>query len=446
MVPSAPIQEVFKLCEEREGRIVVALDFNSMYGGCMDGVFPDPRTLKYVEFKDNVHDVGELQVGVYHAILSGPKSGFINSYHPFKVHLEGRRFPFSLGDEDGVESLFFENELAFYSLHFNSVEVLSGVVSDSGMKHPLSSMAKKLYQQRKVAKLQGKDVKSRVLKMQVAALYSVTSRRRYRERRFNNVSEALSVAEDAFQLAFPEGMGMQEKIDFLSSSGLMVMRRRGNSVRARFVDHAAADSVHCLSARVVANARLKLLGFIENLLEIDGLEVCYVNSDCVHVSIEKCDYNKLLECIDYCHSDEMGDVRIQCVADRGYWLDVGRYWLMHDDGVAKYTNKVFNHPGSSDPFLRVRGVGRVFRGEYVDFVIRQYQSIERSFSFSKKICGGVDGEGFVRYKIGDLIGPVAGGTVERDRAFSDKAKLDIFNRIATGKVSPTRGGCAAVTK
>ena len=47
LLQAAPYQEVFKLREERSNRAVIALDFNSMYGACMEGNFPDPRSLRY---------------------------------------------------------------------------------------------------------------------------------------------------------------------------------------------------------------------------------------------------------------------------------------------------------------------------------------------------------------------------------------------------------------
>src|SRR5690606_7429919 len=38
-------QEVFKLKEERSDRIIIALDFNSMYVDCMRGKFCNPATV-----------------------------------------------------------------------------------------------------------------------------------------------------------------------------------------------------------------------------------------------------------------------------------------------------------------------------------------------------------------------------------------------------------------
>ncbi len=45
--PVQGYQEVFKLFETRKDRCIIALDFNSMYGACLDGDFPDPSHLKY---------------------------------------------------------------------------------------------------------------------------------------------------------------------------------------------------------------------------------------------------------------------------------------------------------------------------------------------------------------------------------------------------------------
>ncbi len=446
LAPHAPFQEVYRLREERDGRIVVALDFNSMYGSCMGGMFPDPRSLKYVEFKGEDFDVGNLQIGLYHAIMSGPRGDFIGEYSPFRLNCGGKRFPFSLETGDSVEVLLFENELRFYYAHFESIKIQGAIVSDSGVEHPLSDTAIRLYRERRIARSKGRKVKDGVLKMQVASLHSVTGRKRYRERRFADINEAISAAEEMFQVGFHEGLGLRERVEFLSSLGLMVMRRQEGGVVARFVDNAASDSLHCFSARVVANARLKLVSFIEHLRMFNGLDICYVNADSAHVSIRSEDYSGLLDHLGSFLSDEMGGVRIQCVADRGYWLDVGRYWLMRGDEVVKYANRIFNHPGSSDPFLKSRRVGRVFRGRFVDFVATQYLSMERSFSFSKKVVSGLDVDVMQRYKVAELLGSVAGDAIDHDRAFSEKIKMDLFNRIATGEVSLTRDGSAAVAE
>ena len=47
-VPAYTYQEVFKFKEEREDRVVVALDFNSMFATAMtDTMYPNPETLEY---------------------------------------------------------------------------------------------------------------------------------------------------------------------------------------------------------------------------------------------------------------------------------------------------------------------------------------------------------------------------------------------------------------
>jgi hypothetical protein len=211
-------------------------------------------------------------------------------------------------------------------------------------------------------------------------------------------------------------------------------------ILARVLNHAAADALHAFSSRVIANARLKMISLLDRLSAIDGLEVCYVNTDCVHVSIERSRLEALLEAITADLSDEMGSLRVQCIADRGYWFEPGRYWLIRDGEVVKFANKGFNHPGATRKFLGRRRIRCAFRGKFVNFTVDKFLSIDRSFSYAKRLSEpAIDTQDCERYIYREVSClEVAGDSVEHEMARSKGVKLVLFDRIATGEVSPTR--------
>jgi hypothetical protein len=112
-------QDVFKLYEERKDRIIIALDFNSMYPSCMKGEFADPRLLKYKIFKDKNVDLERLQYGIYRVNLKTPKKSFFRSFHPFKYVESTKSFHFNMQNEDIIQCLLFKNEIEAYKEYFD---------------------------------------------------------------------------------------------------------------------------------------------------------------------------------------------------------------------------------------------------------------------------------------------------------------------------------------
>jgi hypothetical protein len=436
----APYQEVFKLREERPDRVVVALDFNSMYASCMNGLFPEPKTLRYRRHHSEELTSQKLEIGLYRVILANPNSEFFCNYHPLKFTLLGNSFSFRMERGQKIEVLLLENELLEYAKFFDSVRLVESITAKTSVRHPLAKQATLLYQQRVRAQAEGKEIKERALKLQIASLHSVTNRRRHVSKRFDSIDSAIEFASERFQLCFPDTMSVEEKLERLSRSRLMSFRVVRGGILARVLNHAAADALHAFSSRVIANARLKMISLLDRLSAIDGLEVCYVNTDCVHVSIERSRLEALLEAITADLSDEMGSLRVQCIADRGYWFEPGRYWLIRDGEVVKFANKGFNHPGATRKFLGRRRIRCAFRGKFVNFTVDKFLSIDRSFSYAKRLSEpAIDTQDCERYIYREVSClEVAGDSVEHEMARSKGVKLVLFDRIATGEVSPTR--------
>ena len=430
----APYQEVFKLKEERPGRAIVALDFNSMYASCMEGPFPEPKTLRYRKHYGEDPRSKNLDAGLYRVILSEPNSDFFCNLHPFRFTVLGDSFAFRLERNQAVEILLLENELLYYSKFFERIQLVESITSRTTVAHPLARKARVLYGDRLSARAAGREVKERALKIQIASLHSVTNQRRYIFEDFKSVSSLLAHASSKFQMSFPDAMLEQEKLERLGRFRVMSLKFKPQGIRARILNNAAAEVIHSFSSRVTANARLKVVALLERFQEFVGLEVCYVNADCVHVSVERTRLAAFLESISADLSESMGGLRMQCVAEKGYWFEPGRYWLFCDGKVVKFANKVFNHPGASNKFLRRRRVRGAFRGEFVNFTVDKFLAIERAFSYAKRLSEpGIDNRDYERYmyrEVADL--EVAGDSVELETVRSKGIKIDLFNQIATG--------------
>ena len=92
-------QEVFKLQEEREDRVIVALDFNSMYIDSMNSIFVEPRHVIHKKFNGDKIDLSGMHHGLYRVILKNPKDTFFKNFHPFKYTRLISIFLFQFGIE-----------------------------------------------------------------------------------------------------------------------------------------------------------------------------------------------------------------------------------------------------------------------------------------------------------------------------------------------------------
>ncbi len=130
-------QEVFKLKEERPDRVIVALDFNSMYVDSMKGRFCEPSSIEYKDFRGEVSNPVNLASGLYRVRLLGAKESFLLDHHPFRYKRLGRSWHFQLRPGNNIETLLHKEELIYFSPFFERIELLEGLVSADTIEHPL---------------------------------------------------------------------------------------------------------------------------------------------------------------------------------------------------------------------------------------------------------------------------------------------------------------------
>ena len=92
-LPVFPYQEAFRFSETETSRMVIALDFNSMYASAMLGEFPDPKYLYYVVLNREYVEGECLYRGMYQVKLSHPDA-FIRTFHALRFVHKLESFPF----------------------------------------------------------------------------------------------------------------------------------------------------------------------------------------------------------------------------------------------------------------------------------------------------------------------------------------------------------------
>jgi hypothetical protein len=427
-------QEVFKLKEEREDRVVVAFDFNSMYASCLNGEFSEPKSIIYRDFRGGDTSAGNLESGLYRVVLKGPKKGFFRSSHPFKYKLLNNSFYFELDDNHEIEVLLFKNEILCYQKYFESVEVLEGLCTSKTVSHPLARRAQKIYDARKKYAENNNSVMHDVSKFELLTMHGSTNKIRYKAMHFKDAKEAASYLEKKYMVGFSDGMPPSKKIELIQDGKYFIFGELNEGIAAKLIDFDAKDLVISLSAQIIANSRVKMIETIERFLSHNSVELCYSNVDSLHISILKSELNKFLSYnADYI-SDDIGGLKIQAIADKGYWFDIGRYWLKKNGAVTLFKNKIFNHKANTKEFSRFRLVKFVYSGNLFHYVKTRLLRIENSFSFSKKLepKGGIDTLNYFRYSFGEIQDlNVAGDSYNKETLRSKRIKIDLFDKIAT---------------
>ncbi|MDP2139811.1 MAG: hypothetical protein Q8L20_03270 [Gammaproteobacteria bacterium] len=430
-------QEVFRLYEERKNRVIVALDYNSMYPSCMDGDFLEPRFLEYWHSTSREMSIEDLPQGLYKVALRNPKKGHFKEFHPFEFTLKGRSEKFRLEENQEIHCLAFKFEIEWFQDHFESIEIYEGICSKSTISHPLHKRSKGIYAEKAHFKSQGAGFMMNLCQFELQALYSATAVKRYRDVRFSNIREAAQYVSSYFGVRFSEADSPLEVILFFSESRLVKVQSMRDEIRLSLIDMCSSFNVLSMSSQIVAKARLKLLSAIVELKKWRGLEICYANVDSIHLSIEKEDLPLFLSHMEKRISDRMGDFKVHAIACRGYWFDVGRYWLFGENNeLVLYKNKLFNVGGKKKPFNKFRKLKTLVRAPSFAYVKNHYAVISNSFEYGKRLKHApqfeVDFLDFERYSFSEIQNlDVAGDTRTAEMLRSKLFKIELFQRVAT---------------
>ncbi|MDR5900262.1 hypothetical protein QC823_14925 [Halomonas vilamensis] len=432
-------QDVFKLYEERNDRVIIALDFNSMYPSCMKGEFADPRLLKYKIFKDKNVDLERLQYGIYRVNLKHPKKSFFRSFHPFKYVESTKSFHFNMQNEDVIQCLLFKNEIEAYKEYFDDVEVIDGIISKKSITHPLYNRAKRLYSARMNYRSQNSALHYKLATFELQTMHSSTSKRHYKNTSFKSIEDMDAVLSKEYGIDLIGKKSVTSVKRLLNNKNFLAYMNN-SEIELKSINLSSPFNIFSLSSQVVANSRIKMIKTIEKIISIKDSEICYANTDSLHISVKKENIDFFLNSISNLLSDEMGYLKVECIAERGYWFDIGRYWLKDSNTTLQYKNKFFRKKTSQNPYTRYSRYKVIHKMKDFSYVTEHKAFLQDCHSFNKRInIKSLDHANFERYDFVEVKNlDVADETYENEALRSKLTLVNLFNRVATDEVLRTR--------
>ncbi|MFM2608297.1 hypothetical protein AAFX30_11785 [Vibrio chagasii] len=428
---SEPYQEVFRFRETRKDRIVVALDFNSMFSSCIKGDFVDPRKLEFISINDQ-YDGKELPQGLYRVVLQNPTSSFIKKYHLFRLTKDFKRYSFSLLGIKEIEATLHKEEVEYYYKHFSSIWIKNGYISKNSIGHPLFKKSIDLYKKRLRSKLQGKKTLEKKYKLELAMIHSITNSKSFKSRNFKNTNEVSTFLKKEFDIELDFSKEAAVRKLFKHSHFSLTQSAKGFTLR--YVDTYSRDSVYSLSSQVMAKVRLKMLTLLEEVLDIGGVELCYVNTDCVHVSFPKTLEEEFWEKTQHLIGDELGKLKVEAIADSGYWFDVGRYFLYDEGQVIKFSNSGLNHRGNSKPFLLTKPIVMHYKSKSFSHVSKIYSHLPNLLTYSKRLSQNNGYSDFSRFTAEQILDSISPAQFEQEeRGNSSETKIDTYYSLMKSK-------------
>jgi len=332
---------------------------------------------------------------------------------------------------NNIETLLHKDEIIYFAPFFDRIEIIEGLFSVDTIEHPLLSKGLNLYAQRMYHRRRGDRVRENLCKVSMQHMHSATNQKRFAKKYFDSMEQVRDFLSTFFMMNL-DTICLDEIADFLIRHKYFGLTRTPLGYQLNYLDIATSSTVFSLSAQIVANARLKMLQTVERFLNHRSVELCYANTDSIHLSIHRDEvdafFNQNREMI----SDQLGALKVEAVADQGYWFDVGRYWLKKDGEVVLFKNKGFNQKAAPDPFVSRRKVSKFIETPTFMHLSTYVTKIENSFNYHQRLEHLSSHESrYVRFQyeeINDLHS--ANLTEAREQLNSMKAKVELFERIS----------------
>ena len=441
-------QEVFKLKEERPNRVIIAFDFNSMFADCMKGDFCEPRSIHHKTFADYSIDPAQLSEGIYRVVLKGAKDGFFLKHHPFLYKRLGKSSYFMLNQGDSVEIVLYKNEINYFKKFFQEIHIKEGFCSKTTIPHPLLNKALSLYSRRQYFKQRGDDVMENYCKISMQLMHSSTNQKVFKKKHFESLDATLSFLSSEFLLNLPEETSLEDINDFLRKSKYFRLKKYERGVMLDYLNIKADSLLFSFSSKIIANARVKLLETIEKFIEHNTVEICYANIDSIHISIDSSEVDSFLNVHKELISDDLGCLKIQAIADQGYWFDIGRYWLKKNGKVVLFKNKSFNYKGAKNEFISKRKVYSLTRSKAFCHFDYFFVNLDNTFSYSKRVKQTSSEQSIVfeRYSFTEVkSSETANHTEANELMKSKKLKVDLFRYISQPILLPNTSKAAVAS-
>lgn len=425
-------QEVFKLKEDSPNKVIIALDFNSMYASCSLSDFIEPKSIKYMQFDSlevsKNYNMSKLCNGLYRVVLKNPLDTFFKSFHPFKYTKLFNSFSFNLEYEHEVETLLFKNEIEYYSKFFKTTIIKDGFVSSKEIKHPLANKIKQVYSDRVHYKQINDSLHANLCKFDLSSMHSSTNRIKYKTLIFNTIAEVKNYLLSIYNIDLNNKT--TNELEYLKSNKFFKITKMSNKIKCKFIDIDSSFIVYSLSSQILANSRLKMLKTIESLLEFESLEICYCNIDSIHISIDKIKLDDFFKKFNNLISNELGKLKVETIANKGYWFDIGRYWLFSNDEVTQFKNVIFNTSYNQVIFKKHRKMKIAVKSKDFNYVKEKHAYIYKSFSYSKRLMKDLK---YFRYNFSEIsnLDVAYSKTINNEILQSYFVKTKLFDKIAT---------------
>ncbi len=413
-------QEVFKIKEERKNRSIIALDFNSMFASCMLDRFMEPKSLRYIP----LDEIDKYEDCLVHVTLEGPKNEFIKKFHPFKYVRLFNKHTFRLESTQSVEVLLFKDEFYFYRDFFQSYTLHKAIGSSKMINHPLSQKIKKLYGERLLAKENNDRKKERSIKFQLSVMHSSTNQKKYIHLKRKPKLEIKEYIQRKFLLDEPDS----SELSYVKEYHGIEISKNNDFFDAKVLNLESLSNVYSLSSRITSRAELKMVKTMQSLLDFETLELCYCNTDSIHISLDNNTLNDFYKRFKGLIGDEMGQAKVDATSEKGYWFDVGRYWLINENEVVKFANILFNRPGESAPFIFNSKMHYHVKSELIDYSSIVYKNVFSTFSSKKAL--DVDLGEFKRYSFDEIRDlKVANKTYLNEHNYSREYKAGLIKSL-----------------
>lgn len=393
-IPNFGYQEVFQLKEESPDRKIIAFDYNSMYANAMKGHFPNPRNLFYEKVNNYIDKKDSLLEGMYHVILSEPDE-FIKKYNALRYVWQLKSFPIELTGSFSIDTLLTKDEVDYYKLHFKKVFIVEKIVSNDTISHPLVKNVDILFNQRLHFKNHNNNDYANLCKLYLTILHSVSNPSFKITKYFLSSSELISFIEKHLYISKPQEMTDSCFLENLNNNQLTV-EDSISGIKLTYPDKNSLKKIYSLYSYVIARSRVMMMKTIELLLSVNSVHICYCNIDSIHVSVNKEKHNDLLDLLrsNNLIGQKLGQLKIECEADKGYWICPGKYWLIKDNRIATYKNICLFNKFNHDNVEMFRTV--IFQSRDSNLLVPQKISIKINDTYSMR--KETDEKYFYRFK------------------------------------------------
>lgn len=269
-------------------------------------------------------------------------------------------------------------------------------------------------------------------KTSMQLMHSSTNQRLTKRKHFNSLRDVIDFIAEEFQLNLDERIELRHLNCLFNRNNYFKIERTGKGFLLEYFDIQAHSLLFSLSSKIIANARIKMMQTIEKFLTYDSVEICYANIDSIHISLKRSDVESFLQSNKELINDNLGGLKIQATADKGYWFDVGRYWLKENGKVVLFKNRTFNHRGAKEQFLSKRRVYSITKTQAFTYIEKRIYSLKHNFSYSKRVSlASEHSVNFERFSYDEIRTSDAANITESTEILKSKQlKIDLFDRIS----------------